>query len=431
MSATDRVLNFRRFTSVINTQEFAMEMLHSVCAGLDVHKKTVVACVRVQSPAQLEYELRSFGTTTEELNELFDWLVTFDCGSVVMESTGVYWKPVWRALLGGFELCLANAHEVKNVPGRKSDVKDAQWLADLLAHGLVRASYVPDQAQQELRDLTRTVRKLSQERARHKQRIQKVLESCNIKLASVISDVLSNTGRAIITAMIAGKSDPAELAGLAQGSARKKFIPLAKALRGYVRPHDRFMLETHLNMHDATQKQIDRIRARIEEILPPPFEKAVQKLVEIPGFSRNWAVEVLAEVGVDMSVFPDADHLVSWARLCPRLDSTAGKRRDTRTLKGASHLKPTLVQIAWAVVRSKTSPLRGSFYRLKGKAGPNKAIVAIAAKLLRIVYAMLRDDKPYDARQPIEISEAQKKRTIARHLQGLAKYGVKVQVLAA
>jgi transposase len=231
--------------------------------------------------------------------------------------------------------------------------------------------------------------------------------------------------------MIDGKSDPVELADLAQGSARKKWVPLTKALRGYVRPHDRFMLQTHLNMHDATQAQIDRLRARIEEILPPPFEKAVQKLVEIPGFSRNWAVEVLAEVGVDMSVFPDADHLVSWARLCPRLDSTAGKRRDTRTLKSASYLKPTLIQIAWAVVRSKSSPLRGAFYRLKGKAGPNKAIVAIAAKLLRIIYAMLRDDKPYDARHPFEMSEAQKKRTISRHLQALAKFGLKVQIQAA
>lgn len=411
-----------------------MEMHHTACAGLDVHKKTIVACVRRQpeSGAKAHYEIKSFGTTNSELGELFDWLASFDCTQVVMESTGVYWRPVWRALHGGFELCLANAHEVKNVPGRKSDVKDAQWLAELLAHGLIRTSYVPELEQQELRELTRTVRKLSQERARHKQRIQKALESCGIKLESVLTDILSKTGRAIIEAIIEGKKlSPVELADLTQGRARKKWLEVAKSLQTYVRSHDRFMLQTHLAMHDATQQQIDRLRVRIEEVLPPPFDEAAQRLTEIPGMSRAWAIEVLAETGIDMSVFENVDHFVSWARLCPRLDSTAGKRRSTRTLKGSHWLKPTLVQIAWAAVRTKTSSLRSHYYRIRARAGGKKAIVAVAAKLLRIIYAMLSSGQAYDDRAPVEMSESQKKRALARHLHAIDRLGVRVQICAA
>lgn len=411
-----------------------MEMKHPVCAGLDIHKKSIVACVRLQrapkSPPR--YEHRTFGTTNAELGELFDWLAQFDCERVAMESTGVYWKPVWKALHGGFELCIANAQEVKNVPGRKSDVKDAQWLAELLAHDLIRPSYVPDLDQQELRELTRTVRKLSQLRASHKQRIQKALESCGIKLDNVLSDILGKTGRAIIEAIIEGKKlSPVELADLAQGSARKKWLPLAKSLQSYVRPHDRFMLETHLGMYDATQDRIDRLRSRIEEVLPPPFDEAADRLTEIPGMSRSWAIEVLAEIGVDMSVFPTVDHLVSWARLCPRLDSTAGKRRSTRTLKGSNWLKPTLVQVAWAAVRNKTSGLRSYYYRLRSRAGSKKAIVAVAARILRIIYAMLSSGQRYDDRQPTQMSETQKKRALSRHLRAIDRLGFHVQISAA
>lgn len=411
-----------------------MEMNHPVCAGLDIHKKSIVACVRsqVDSGAPARYELRTFGTTNPELAELFDWLMGHGCERVAMESTGVYWKPVWKALHGGFVLCVANAHEVKNVPGRKSDTKDAQWLAELLAHDLIRPSYVPDLDQQELRELTRTVRKLSQERASYKQRIQKALASCGIKLDNVLSNILGKSGRAIIEAIIEGKTlDPAELADLVQGSARKKWLPIAKSLQTYVRPHDRFMLETHLAMYDATQKQIDRLRSRIEEILPPPFDEAATRLAEIPGMSRNWAIEVLAETGVDMSVFPTADHLVSWARLCPRLDSTGGKRRSTRTLKGSHWLKPTLVQIAWAAVRNKTSGLRSHYYRLRKQAGSKKAIVAVAAKILRIIYAMLKSGQRYDDRQPMEMTETQKKRALSRHMRAIDRLGYRVQVSAA
>jgi transposase len=407
-----------------------VETLHPICAGLDVHKDSVVACVRTQRGRDATTVTATFGTTTEELVRLFDWLAEADVTDVVMESTGVYWRPVWKVLLGGFELNLANAHEVKNVPGRKSDVKDAQWLAELMAHGLLRPSFVPDQAQQELRELTRTTRQLARERARHKQRIHKILESCNIKLASVVTDVLGQSGRAIIEAIAAGEVDPIKLADLAQGTVRKnKWLPLAKALRGSVRPHDRFMLTSELRMYDAVQKEIGLIQAHVSEVLPDPFVEAAKWLVEIPGFSHESAIEVLAQIGTDMSQFPSADHLVSWACLCPRLDSTAGKSRSTRTRQGSQWLKPILIQTAWAAVRTKGSRLRSYFMHLKSRCGPNKAIVATAAKILRIVYALLRDGEVYEERQAAQdlaLQEHQQKRALARLTRQARRLGLNV-----
>lgn len=407
-----------------------METLHPICAGLDVHKDSVVACVRTQRGRDATTVTATFGTTTEELVRLFDWLAEADVTDVVMESTGVYWRPVWKVLLGGFELNLANAHEVKNVPGRKSDVKDAQWLAELMAHGLLRPSFVPDQAQQELRELTRTTRQLARERARHKQRIHKILESCNIKLASVVTDVLGQSGRAIIEAIAAGEVDPIKLADLAQGTVRKnKWLPLAKALRGSVRPHDRFMLTSELRMYDAVQKEIGLIQAHVSEVLPDPFVEAAKWLVEIPGFSHESAIEVLAQIGTDMSQFPSADHLVSWACLCPRLDSTAGKSRSTRIRQGSQWLKPILIQTAWAAVRTKGSRLRSYFMHLKSRCGPNKAIVATAAKILRIVYALLRDGEVYEERQAAQdlaLQEHQQKRALARLTRQARRLGLNV-----
>lgn len=403
-----------------------MELLHHICAGLDVHKQSVVACIRTQRGREVTNSISTFDTTTEGLVELFDWLAAADVSDVVMESTGVYWRPVWKVLLGGFELHLANAHEVRNVPGRKTDVKDAQWLAELMAHGLLRPSFVPDQKQQELRDLTRTARQLARDRARHKQRVQKALESCNIKLDSVITDIMGGSGRAIIEAIIEGKIDPVELADLAKGSVRaNKWLPLTKALRGCVRPHDRFMLASELRMYDALQAEIDRIHARISEVMPDPFDMAVGSVAEIPGFSRNSAIEVLSQIGIDMSRFPDADHLVSWACLCPRLDSTAGKSRSTRTRRGSPWLKPILIQIAWSAVRTKGSRLRSFFHHLKAQRGPNKAIVATAAKILRIIYALLRDGLVYDERRAEEDLAQQEKRQ-ARQLNKLTRQAHKL-----
>lgn len=409
-----------------------MEALHHICAGLDVHKETVVACVRTQHGRDVTTAIATFGTTTEELVRLFDWLAEAEVTDVIMESTGVYWRPVWKVLLGGFELNLANAHEVKNVPGRKSDVKDAQWLAELMAHGLLRPSFVPDQEQQELRELTRTTRQLARDRARHKQRIQKILEGCNIKLASVVTNILGKSGRAIIEAIAAGESDWVKLADLAQGSVqRNKWLPLAKSLRGSVRPHDRFMLASELRMYDAVQQEIERIQKHVSEVLPDPFVEAAKWIVEIPGFSHESAIEVLAQIGTDMGRFPSADHLVSWACLCPRSDSTAGKRRSTRTRHGSQWLKPILVQTAWAAVRTKNSRLRSYFMHLKSKCGPNKAIVATAAKILRIIYALLRDGEVYEERRAAEdlaLQEHQQKRTLARLTRQAQRLGFKVEL---
>jgi transposase len=409
-----------------------MEMLHHICAGLDVHKDSVVACVRTQHGRDATTTIATFGTTTEELVRLFDWLAEADVTDVVMESTGVYWRPVWKVLLGGFELNLANAHEVKNVPGRKSDVKDAQWLAELMAHGLLRSSFVPDQDQQELRELTRTTRQLARERARHKQRIHKILESCNIKLASVVTDVLGKSGRAIIEAIADGELDPVKLADLAKGSVLKnKWLPLTKALRGSVRPHDRFMLKSELRMYDAVQEEIGLIQEHVSKVLPDPFADAARWLAEIPGFSHEAAIEVLAQIGTDMRQFPSADHLVSWACLCPRSDSTAGKPRSTRTRKGSQWLKPLLIQIAWAAVRTKSSRLRSYFMHLKSRRGPNKAIVATAAKILRIVYALLRDGEVYEERQAamdLAQQEQQQKRALARLARQARRLGFNVEL---
>lgn len=408
-----------------------MDTLHHKCAGLDVHKKNVVACVRTQRGRKVDTDIRTFGTTTDELIELFDWLASFDVEEVVMESTGVYWRPLWKVLACGFELHLANAKEVKNVPGRKSDVKDAQWLAELMAHGMLRPSFVPDQDQQELRELTRTARKLARERARHKQRIQKHLEACNIKLANVITNILGKSGRKIIEAIIEGKIiDPIELADLSEGSIyRNKWLALAKSLRGTIRPHDRFMLASELRMYDAMQAELDLIRARIDEVLPVPFAEAVGWLTAIPGFSPPLVIEVLAQTGVDMSRFPTADHLVSWACLCPRSDSTAGKPRSTRTRQGSQWLKPILIQVAWSAVNKKDSRLRAYFQRLKAKCGPQKAIVATAAKILRIIYALLRDGVVYEekvAEEKLLEQEKRQRRRLANLKRTAKKLGYEV-----
>lgn len=409
-----------------------MEIIHPNCAGLDVHKKTVVACVRKQEGKKVDRETRRFATTTEGLIELFDWLSAAGCTHAVMESTGIYWRPVWRVLEGGPELVLANAKAVKNVPGRKSDVNDAQWLADLLAHGLVRSSFVPPKDQQERRELTRTRRQLIREQVQHKQRIQKVLEVCNIKLASVISDVTGKSGRAILDAIAAGEIDPIKLADLARGTIKRdKWLDVAKSLRGSVSPHDRFLLSMHLRMLDSLQTEIDLIDARLEEVASSRFNDAVTRLTSIPGISDVAAQTILAEVGLDTTVFPTADHLISWAGLCPRMDESAGKRRDTRIRDGAPWLKPVLVQCAWAAARVKDSYLASFFHRIRARRGEKKAVVATAAKLLRIVYALLESGDEYRDLGPELLTEQEKARQAARLLKRLDKLGYQVNLRQA
>jgi len=360
-----------------------MQVLYPRCAGLDVHKDTVVACVRCVSPPT-HRETRSFPTTTGGLLALAEWLGAHRCTHVAMEATGVYWRPVWHVLEGRFELVLANAQHIKNVPGRKSDVNDAMWIADLLAHGLIRSSFVPPAPIQELRDLTRTRKQLVREIGQHSLRIQKVLEDANIKLGSVLSDVLTASGRAMLGAIIEGESDPERLAALAQGTARRKRGALVEALRGRITPHHRTLLKLHLELIAALEHTLGELDAAVGKALTPIQERA-RLLTTMPGVSDRTAQVVVAEIGVDMARFPSPGHLISWAGLCPRNDESAGKRRSTRVRKSGTWLKTTLVTAAWAAVRVKSSHLHAQFLRLKARLGAKKAILAVAASMLTAI----------------------------------------------
>jgi transposase len=305
----------------------------------------------------------------------------------------VYWKPVWHILEGEVSLLLGNAHEIKAVPGRKTDVNDAMWIADLLAHGLIRASFVPPAPIQELRDLTRTRKQLVGERSQHVQRIQKVLEDANVKLSSVITDVLGASGRAMLDGLIAGTKAPHDLAKLAHGRVRASRAEITAALEGTVRNHHRFMLRLHLQQIDGLEAAIGTVEARVEEVLRP-FGTVVQRLTTIPGVSDVVVAVLLAEIGVDMSKFPTAAHVVSWACLAPRADQSAGKRRSTRTRKG-QWLKAALVQAAWAAVRQKDGYLHAQFHRIRSRRGAKKAILAVAASMLTAAYHIIKDDTEY------------------------------------
>lgn len=405
-----------------------MEVLYPRCAGLDVHKDSVVACVRCVT-APLAREVRTFGTTTRELLELADWLESHGCTHVAMEATGVYWKPVWHILEGLFELVLANAQHIRNVPGRKTDVNDATWIADLLAHGLIRSSFVPPAHIQELRDLTRTRKQLAREISQHTLRIHKTLEDANIKVASVLSSVLGASGRAMLTAIIAGHDSPEHLAGLAVGTARKKRAELIEALRGRVTNHHRAMLKLHLGLIAALEAAVSELDAAAGKLLAPIKERAAL-LTTMPGVSDIVAQVIVAEIGVDMSRFPSAGHLVSWAGLCPRNDESAGKRRSTRVRKSANWLKTTLVTAAWAGARKKDSYLRAQFLRIKARRGAKKAIIAVAASMMTATYYMLRDGVEYRDLGAHHFDRRDKTKTIHRLVRRLADLGCEVQVKA-
>jgi transposase len=371
-----------------------MKTLHKRCAGLDVHKTEVVACRRAVTREKATYEVRRFATTTKGLVELADWLEEAGCTRVAMEATGVYWKPVWHILESRFTLTLANAAHIKGVPGRKSDVNDATWIADLLAHGLIRASFVPPQPIQELRDLTRTRKQLGREIVQHTQRIQAVLEEANIKLSSVITDILGQSGRRMLKAIIAGETDPDKLAGLGGPRLAASRMELSGALFGRIREHHRFLIRHHLTTIEQLEATIAAFDARIEAALEP-FRDTIERLKEIPGLSETSVQILLAEIGTDMSPFPTAGHLLSWAGLVPRLDESAAKRRSTRIKKGAPWLKPVLVQCAWGAARKKNSYFQAQFLRLKSRAGPKKAAVAVAASILETAYHMLKNGTFY------------------------------------
>jgi transposase len=372
-------------------------------------------------------ETRSFATTTGALIELQEWLSSHAVTHVAMEATGVYWKPVWHLLEEHFELVLANAQHIKNVPGRKTDVNDAAWIADLLAHGLISASFVPPKPIQELRDLTRTRKQLVREVSQHSLRIQKTLEDANIKLGSVLSDILGHSGRAILNALIAGETDPERLADLARGNARKKRAELIQALHGRISAHHRRLLKLHLGLIDSLQLALATVDADVGKILAP-IQECARLLTTMPGVSELTAHVLVAEIGVDMARFPTAGHLLSWATMCPRNDESAGKRRSTRTRKGAPWLKTALVTAAWAAVRVKGSYLQAQFLRLKARRGAKKAILAVAASMLNAAWHMLKDRVEYKDLGADHFARRDRSKAIRRLLRRLNDLGCEVQL---
>jgi transposase len=391
-----------------------------------VHKDMLVARVRCVSDPPHD-EVKSFSTTTSALLDLNDWLTEHAVTHVAMEATGVYWKPVWHLLEEHFQLVLANAQHIKNVPGRKTDVKDASWIADLLAHGLIRSSFVPPAPIQELRDLTRTRKQLVREIAQHNLRIQKTLEDANVKIGSVLTDVMGKSGRAILAALIAGESDPEKLAELAQGNARKKRAELVEALRGRIRPHHRELLRIHLNLIQALNQALADVDTRVGKTLAP-IKHCARLLRSLPGVSDLTAQVMVAEIGVDMARFATASHLISWAGLCPRNEESAGKRRSTRVRKGAPWLKTALVSAAWAAARTKNSYLQAQFLRLKARRGAKKAILAVAASMLTAAYHMLKNGVEYQDLGADHFTRRDRSKAIQRLVHRLNDLGCDVQL---
>ena len=404
-----------------------MEVIHPRCAGLDVHKQSVVACVRIAGNGAPIQEVRTFTTTTSGLRALADWLEGHAVEHVAMEATGVYWKPVWHVLEAHFELILANAAHVKNLPGRKTDVNDAVWLADLLAHGLIRASFVPPTAVQQLRALTRTRKQFVRERSAHVQRIEKVLEDANLKLGVVLTDIMGKSGRAVLQALVDGHTDPQWLITLVSLRVKASRLEVLEALRGHITAHHRFMLKLHLEHIDA----LDRAIAAIEQEVGAgrePFCQAARLLTTMPGMSTVASQALVAEIGIDMSRFNTPAHLVSWACLCPRNDESAGKRRSTRLRRGAQWLKTTLVQAAWAAVRVKGSYLQAQFHRIRARRGAKKAIIAVAASMLTAAWHMLRNGTEWRELGAAYFDRADAKKTATRLIRRLQQIGYAVQV---
>jgi transposase len=373
-----------------------MDVLHRCCCGVDVHKASVVACLIAPSAGGAPCkEVRTFGTMTEDLLQLVDWLVAAGCTAVAMESTGSYWKPLYNLLEGVVEQVLVvNAAHIKQGPGRKTDVKDAEWIADLLRHGLLRASFIPDRPQRELRELTRYRTSLIRERAAEVNRVQKVLEGANIKLAAVAQDITGVSGRAMLAALLDGRMDAAAMAQLARGKLRAKIPQLEQALVGQFGAHQRFMIAQQLVHIDTLDEIIARVSAEIAERVHP-FAQEIAQLDSVTGVGQRTAEAVVAEVGVDMTRFPTADHLTAWAGLAPGNNESAGKRRSGKTRKGSPWLRAVLIEAAHAAGRTKDTYLGAQYRRLLARKGKKRAAVAVARSILVIAYHILRDHEPY------------------------------------
>lgn len=405
-----------------------MDVVHAQCAGLDVHKATVVAAVRVPGPRrERRGETKTFATTTRGLRELRDWLIGHGITHVALESTGVYWRPVYAGLEGVVELILVNARPVKMVPGRKTDVRDSEWLAQLLECGLLRGSFVPPAGVRDLRDLTRLRKTLIRERSQHVNRIAKTLELAQLKLGCVVTDIMGKTGRAIVHALSMGITDPAQLAECAEGNLRKKRAALQEALVGGLTPHYAFLLQQHLSLIDALDAHIVTLDTRIEAAMAL-FADEATLVTTMPGIATRAAQAILAETGVDMSPFPTAAHFASWARLCPGNNESAGKRRPTTTGKGATWLRATLQEAAWAAVRSKKSYYRTLYHRLKARRGPKKAIVAVQHAMIVALWHMLKHRVPHHDLGVDYFERRNTERVRHHHIRRLERLGYKVLI---
>lgn len=408
-----------------------MQVVYARCAGLDVHKKTVSACVSVCETGGGKWQkTRVFGTFTQDLLLLADWLKECGVTQVAMESTSVYWRPVWAVLEGRLEQMLVNPQHIKAVPGRKTDTKDCEWIADLLQHGLLKGSFVPPTAIQDLRDLTRYRAELRQSQNRVANRIQKLLEQANLKLSSVVSNTLGVSGRLMLEAIIAGGEDPEKLAQLARGRLKGKIPQLKQALQGRVREHHRFLLAEYLDEWDALDARIARVESEIDAHILP-FESAVTLWQTLPGIDRVTACSLVAEIGVDMNQFPTAQHLASWAALCPGNHESAGKRKSGKTRDGNKWLRRSLCQAAWAGARTKDCYLSAQFKRLAARRGMKRALMAVAHTMLVIGYHVLKSGQGYRELGGNYLEQINKEQLQRYFLKRLQRLGLQVIVQPA
>jgi transposase len=405
-----------------------MEPIVERCCGLDVHQATVVACLLVGRPDQKpRKEIRTFPTVTRSLLELRDWLATQGCTHVGMESTGVYWKPVYALLEGDFELIVGNAHHIKNVPGRKTDVKDAEWIADLMRHGLIRKSFVPPKPIRELRDLVRYRRKLVESRTAERNRLSKLLETANIKLSSVASDIFGASGMAMLHALVEGTATAEQMAQLAKRRLRAKIPQLELALDGRFEEHHRFLLKLQIHRLEQVDADLHQIDERIDQRLEPHQEQR-RRLMKIPGVDRIVAAILIAELGTDMSVFQSAAHLAAWAGVSPGNNESAGKSKSTETRKGNVHLKTALVEAATSAARKKGSYLKDKFFRLKARRGYKRAAMAIAHKILKLAHRILSTTEEYQDLGEAYLDQRDERRVADNLVRRLERLGYQVQV---
>lgn len=405
-----------------------MQVTYERCCGIDVHKKTIVACVIISGQEdKTQKETRTFDTMTDNLTALTNWLKELRITHVAMESTGVYWKPVFNLLEGQFEILVVNAEHLKKVAGRKTDVQDAEWIADLLRHGLLKGSFIPSARQRAWRDLTRYRTRLIEGRTEEVNRLQKVLEGANIKLSSVVSDVTGVSGRAILSALLDGQQTPVQMAELAKGRLRKKQGELSRALEGMLQPHHRFMVVELLGHIDYLDESIERLDTEIADEMRP-FEAELEQLDSIPGVNRRVAEILAAEVGLDMKPFPDAEHMASWGGMCPGNKSSAGKRYSGKTRKGSKWLRRAVTEAAHGAARKKNQYLKSQFHRLAGRRGKKRAIIAVGHSILKIVYYILTRHQTYQDLGENYFDEREKEAVKRRSIKRLEKLGFKVNL---